>query len=77
MEVNRLNLNVNCGDNPRPKTKRPLTLDNVINWIKSKNYPTLVEEKLIAKAKTYPNGSLDHFRNNIQQHVQNAAKSSK
>jgi hypothetical protein len=73
-----LNLSLSCGGQSLSKGRsKKLTKENMLAWIKNKKYPEPIEEILLKKAAKYPDDALPHFRNNIQQHVENAIKSLK
>jgi len=76
MEANRLNLSINGSGQKRPQ-QNPVHLENLIEWIGQLSHPQSIKDKLIARAKKYPDSALPHFKANITQHLQNVAKSSK
>ncbi len=45
---------------------RQTTYKDIVSFIKSKNFSTEDENKLLIQAKKIPNGSLDHFKKNYR-----------
>lgn len=54
---------------PKQPRNTFITVDKVINWIRSKGFPPEKEEKLIKVAKSTPHGALYNFVNNYKRFV--------
>lgn len=46
-----------------------INFDEVVTFIKSKNYPKTTEEKLISIAKKIPHGSYSNFKKNYKKYL--------
>lgn len=70
-EPNRLSMTMTNGQNKRNSSISPLlTLDKVIDFIRSHNFDEYTTKGLIDLASAYPNNALSSFRKNFNLMVQ-------
>lgn len=53
----------------RNTAHRQVTLDGLVNWIKSQGYDEAVTAALVEKARRYPSGGYRHFYKNLRTHA--------
>jgi hypothetical protein len=69
--VNSINQELNGKPVRKYSIKESLNtnFDEVVNFIKSKNYPKTTEEKLINVVKKMPHGSYNNFKKNYKKYL--------
>lgn len=69
-ETESFNLSINNENKKRSNfLDKSLCYDDVVKFIKSKNLPTHIEEKLLKIAKNTPHGSLPNLKNNYKRYI--------
>lgn len=74
-EVQKVNARMSVPNKPRTHlTIVPLSMDEVIDFIKSRGYDTYTTAELLKKAATYPQSALRNFCSNIERHIASITK---